>query len=68
LIHPSGSTLLERALRRKPLNVVDANKALKEAVSKIVLDPEEGELIIHWHHASEPTRDCPLRLKALCVG
>jgi hypothetical protein len=50
---------LGRALRRKPLNVVDANEALKEAVSKIVLDPEAAQLTIHWHHASEPMRGVP---------
>jgi hypothetical protein len=26
---------------------------LKEAVSKIVIDPEAGSLTIHWHHADE---------------
>jgi hypothetical protein len=33
-------TALGKALRRKPLNVVDTNKAINEAVSKIVLNPE----------------------------
>jgi hypothetical protein len=50
---------LMSALQRKPLNVVEANKALKESVSKIVLDPEEGTFAIHWHHATEPTEDVP---------
>jgi hypothetical protein len=35
--------------------VAVVNKALKEAVGKIVLDPEAGRLAIHWHRASEPT-------------
>ena len=47
------------ALRRKPFNVADVNKALKVAVSKIVLDPEGGRLAIHWHHANEPSDDVP---------
>jgi DNA invertase Pin-like site-specific DNA recombinase len=47
---------LEQALTRKPLNVVEANKALKEAVSHIVLNPETAELTLHWHHApDQPT-------------
>jgi DNA invertase Pin-like site-specific DNA recombinase len=51
---------LRNALSRKPLNVVEANKALKEAVGKIVLDPEAGRLAIHWHHAPErPTEGVP---------
>ncbi len=51
---------LRNALRRKPLNVVEANKALKEAVSKIVLDAEAGRIAIHWHHAAErPTEGVP---------
>ncbi len=52
-------TALSGALRRKPFNVADVNKALKEAVSKIVLDPEAGRLAIHWHHASEHSDDVP---------
>lgn len=48
---------LKKALQRKPLNVSEANRALKEAVSKIVFDPE-GKLTLHWHHAPErPTED-----------
>jgi DNA invertase Pin-like site-specific DNA recombinase len=50
---------LKDALRRKPLSVPEVNTALKEAVSKVVLDPEEGRLAIYWHHASEPTEDVP---------
>jgi len=44
---------LEQALTRKPLNVVEANKALKEAVGRVVLNPETAELLLHWHHAPE---------------
>jgi hypothetical protein len=50
---------LSLALRRKPFNVTDVNKALREAVSKIVLDAEAGRLTIHWHHTSVPTDDVP---------
>jgi hypothetical protein len=48
---------LEQALTRKPLNVVEANKALKEAVSRIVINPETAELLLHWHHAPEQPTD-----------
>jgi DNA invertase Pin-like site-specific DNA recombinase len=44
---------LEQALTHEPFNVVEANKVLKEAVSRIVLDPETASLAIHWHHAPE---------------
>jgi DNA invertase Pin-like site-specific DNA recombinase len=51
---------LEQALTRKPLNVVEANKALKEAVSRIVINPESAELTLHWHHApDQPTEAGP---------
>jgi Recombinase/Recombinase zinc beta ribbon domain len=51
---------LEQALTRKPLNVVEANKTLKEAVSHIVINPETAELVLHWHHAPEqPTEAGP---------
>jgi recombinase/recombinase-like zinc beta ribbon protein/resolvase-like protein len=52
-------TVLQEALLREPLNVVEANQALKEAVSKIVLDPEAAKLTIYWHHASEPSDGVP---------
>jgi DNA invertase Pin-like site-specific DNA recombinase len=48
---------LEQALTRKPLNVVEANKALKEAVSRIVFNPESAELLLHWQHAPEQPTD-----------
>jgi hypothetical protein len=47
---------LEQALTRKPLNVVEANKALKEAVSRIVINPET-EVTLHWHHAPDQPTD-----------
>ena len=51
---------LKTALRRRPLNVSEVNKVLKEAVNKIVFDPEAGRLAIHWQHAPErPTEDVP---------
>jgi DNA invertase Pin-like site-specific DNA recombinase len=50
---------LEGALVHVPRSVAEVNRALKEAVSKIILDPEEGRLAIYWHHASEPTDDVP---------
>jgi hypothetical protein len=37
--------------------LADANRTLKEAVSKIVLDPEAGRFAIHWHHCAEATDD-----------
>jgi hypothetical protein len=36
-----------------PLDVALANRALREAVSKIVVNPEVGELDIHWHHGGQ---------------
>jgi DNA invertase Pin-like site-specific DNA recombinase len=51
---------LQAALRHKPFSVTLVNTALKEAVSKIVLDPETASLAIHWHHAPEqPTEGVP---------
>jgi Resolvase, N terminal domain/Recombinase/Recombinase zinc beta ribbon domain len=48
---------LEQALTRKPLSVVEVNKALKEAVNRIVINPETAELVLHWHHAPEQPTD-----------
>jgi DNA invertase Pin-like site-specific DNA recombinase len=41
------------ALTAKPFNVVKANAVLKEAVSRVVLNPETSELTIFWQHAPE---------------
>jgi hypothetical protein len=57
---PSEGAKVGQALAHKPLNVVEVNKALKEAVSRIVLNPETAELTLHWHHAPEqPTEAGP---------
>jgi DNA invertase Pin-like site-specific DNA recombinase len=45
---------VQAALEQKPLNVVEANKALKQAVAKIVMMPEAATLAIYWAHAAEP--------------
>jgi hypothetical protein len=46
---------IERALTQKSLNVSEVNKALKQAVSKIVMDAERGTLTLHWQHAEDPS-------------
>jgi DNA invertase Pin-like site-specific DNA recombinase len=45
------------ALERKPVNVAEANSALRQAVSRIVMDPEQSTLTIYWHHAEQPSED-----------
>jgi hypothetical protein len=46
---------IEKALRQKGLNVSEVNKALKQAVSEIVMDAERGTLTVHWHLAEDPS-------------
>ena len=46
---------IKQALTQKRLNVSEANRALKQAVSKIVMDTARGSLTFHWHHADEPS-------------
>lgn len=48
-------TAIQDEATRRPLVIRDLNKALRQAVSKIVFDPEEGELIVWWHHADVPS-------------
>lgn len=51
LAHPfvmQRLTRLRGAVCASPMSVVDVNSALKEAMEKVVLDPEEGKLCIHW--------------------
>lgn len=44
---------LQAALQREPLNVGDANGALRQTMRKIVVDPKQAALEIHWHHSEE---------------
>jgi DNA invertase Pin-like site-specific DNA recombinase len=45
---------VEKALTKKPMDTGEANKALRSAVRKMVMRPQEGRLDIQWHHADEP--------------
>jgi hypothetical protein len=42
---------LQTALLREPLDVVEVNSALRQAVRKIVVDPKQARLTLHWHHS-----------------
>jgi hypothetical protein len=44
---------LRAALTREPLDVVEVNTALRQAVSRIVIAPKRAMLSLHWHHADE---------------
>jgi hypothetical protein len=46
---------VEQALKKKPLNVSETNRVLKQAVSKIVMDAKWGTITFYWHHADEPS-------------
>jgi DNA invertase Pin-like site-specific DNA recombinase len=48
------------ALERKPINVTEANRALRQAVSRIVLDPEQVTLTIFWLHAEQRPQEVQL--------
>jgi hypothetical protein len=41
------------ALEREPINVAEANRTLRQAVSRIVLEPERATLTIYWRHAEQ---------------
>jgi DNA invertase Pin-like site-specific DNA recombinase len=45
---------VQAALEREPFNVVETNKVLKQAVTKIVMTSDTGTLAIYWTHAEEP--------------
>lgn len=44
---------VEQALTAEPMDTEEANKALRGAVSKMVMKPQEGRLHIRWHHAEQ---------------
>lgn len=45
---------VEKALTREPMDTEEANKALRGAVSKMVMRPQNARLDIWWHHADNP--------------
>jgi DNA invertase Pin-like site-specific DNA recombinase len=54
LAGPAVLRRLERlrgALTARPLNVQEANASLKEALERIVMDPERSRLELYWRHA-----------------
>jgi DNA invertase Pin-like site-specific DNA recombinase len=42
---------LRVALKKSPIDVAQANGAMKEAFEKLVLDPEKATLFVHWRDA-----------------
>lgn len=42
---------VKKALGSDTVNIVATNQALRQAMSRIVLDPEKARLEIYWHHA-----------------
>jgi len=45
---------IERTLHATPLNRPKANAALREAIERMVMFPNEGRAEVYWRHASEP--------------
>lgn len=45
---------VERALTAEAMDTEEANKALRGAVRKMTMWPQEGRLDILWHHVEEP--------------
>jgi DNA invertase Pin-like site-specific DNA recombinase len=52
---------IQAAIAQTPMNVSEVNKALKQSVRKIVLNPEAATITFHWHHAEHPSE--PLRFE-----
>jgi hypothetical protein len=48
---------VERALTSSS-DVVEINKTLRDAIQRMVLDPEQGKLWVRWHHSGD-VQDIP---------
>ena len=46
---------MRETLSSQPLDIRAANKALRQAISYVVMDAEDGTLTAHWHHAEQPS-------------
>jgi hypothetical protein len=44
---------VKKALEADTVNIVATNQALRQAMSRIVMDPEKARLEVYWHHAPE---------------
>ncbi len=49
---------VEKNLRGTGTTVAETNRVLREAIRRIVLDPEQGLLWVRWHHSDE-VQDIP---------
>jgi hypothetical protein len=55
---------VEQTLTQEPFKVAEATRALKEAASRIVVNPETGSMLIYWYHApKQPTEAGPFYSK-----
>jgi DNA invertase Pin-like site-specific DNA recombinase len=45
---------ISNVLHQSPLDIAEANRVLKQAIRKMVMDPARGRIEIHWHHTDEP--------------
>jgi hypothetical protein len=44
---------VEKTLRNPKATVAETNRILREAIRRLVLDPEQGRLWVRWHHSDE---------------
>lgn len=44
---------VKKALGSATVNIIATNQALRQAMLRIVLDPEKARLEVYWHHAPE---------------
>jgi hypothetical protein len=44
---------VEKSLRDPRATVAETNRILREAIRRVVLDPEQGRLWLRWHHSDE---------------
>jgi DNA invertase Pin-like site-specific DNA recombinase len=44
---------VEKSLRNPKATTAETNRVLREAIRRIVLDPEQGRLWMRWHHSDE---------------
>jgi DNA invertase Pin-like site-specific DNA recombinase len=44
---------VEKTLRNPKATVAETNRILREALRRIVIDPEQGRLWMRWHHSDE---------------
>jgi hypothetical protein len=51
---------MRAALTKEPLDIAEANTAMKQVLKAVVMNAEARTLTLHWHHSEQTTEGPPI--------